>query len=99
MRRLAFSLLLAAGCASVPTAGAEEPPAPETAAPGCDAARARHLIGRAQSEETAAEALRLTGARALRWLPPGTMVTMDYRPDRLNIDLDGSGKIINLRCG
>ena len=100
MKGLAVSLLFAAaGCASAPPAGAEASPGPESAAPECDAARAQHLIGRQQSEQVAGEALRLTGARALRWLPPGTMVTMDYRADRLNIDLDAAGKITSLRCG
>ncbi|TQS73861.1 hypothetical protein ERN12_09140 [Rhodobacteraceae bacterium] len=30
---------------------------------------------------------------------PGSMLTMDYRPDRLRIQLDAHGKIVALRCG
>jgi hypothetical protein len=38
-------------------------------------------------------------AEKVRVISPGDMVTMDYRPDRLNIDLDASGTIVALRCG
>lgn len=34
-----------------------------------------------------------------RVLPPGVSMTMDNVPPRLNVDLDGSNRIINLRCG
>ncbi len=34
-----------------------------------------------------------------RVLPPGAMATQDYNPSRLNVDLDRSNRIINLRCG
>ena len=46
-----------------------------------------------------AEALRLSGARRLRWIRPGDMVTMDYSPQRLNIHLDGAGRIERFTCG
>jgi hypothetical protein len=38
-------------------------------------------------------------AERVRVISPGDMVTMDHRPDRLNIDLDASGIIVALRCG
>jgi hypothetical protein len=38
-------------------------------------------------------------AEKVRVISPGDMVTMDHRPDRLNIDLDASGTIVALRCG
>jgi hypothetical protein len=65
----------------------------------CDAAGAKSLIGRAASAGLGAEALRLTGATALRWIAPGSAVTMDYREDRLNIELDGSNRVTAIRCG
>ena len=34
-----------------------------------------------------------------RVLPPGAAGTMDYVPSRLNVDLDGDNRVINLRCG
>ena len=97
MRAALAALTLLAGCTSV---AATEQPAPAPASDGkCNAAPAQHLIGRQESPETGAEAQRLTGASRMRWIRPGQMVTMDYREDRLNIDLDDAGRITGLRCG
>lgn len=35
----------------------------------------------------------------VRHLPPGSQVTMDFSPTRLNIDIDAAGVITALRCG
>jgi len=86
---LALSL---SGCA---TAATEEAPARA----GCDAEAAAALVGRPATAELGAEALRLAGARRLRWIRPGDMVTMDYSPQRLNIHLDARGRVERLACG
>lgn len=36
---------------------------------------------------------------ALRILPPGSIITMDMRLDRLNVYLDDDGLIQRIRCG
>jgi len=38
-------------------------------------------------------------ARTVRVVRPGDAVTMDHRPDRLNIQLDGQDRIAQFRCG
>ena len=94
-----------AGPASSPDTATEAEPAPtpETATGGperaCDASKAQSLLGRSQDPATEAEAKRLSGAGMVRWIPEGGMVTMDYREDRLNLRLDGSGKIVGIDCG
>ncbi|HEX8126146.1 MAG TPA: I78 family peptidase inhibitor [Allosphingosinicella sp.] len=93
MRALAAAALLASGCATT------APPAEAGAMGKCDAAKAQGLIGRTRSAETAAEALRLSGAKGLRWIAPGAMVTMDYREDRLNLRVDPEGKVVKVDCG
>lgn len=35
----------------------------------------------------------------VRILPPGSVMTMDHRPDRLNVDLDETDQITRLWCG
>jgi hypothetical protein len=35
----------------------------------------------------------------LRWIPEGTVVTMEYREDRINIYLDGTNRIKEISCG
>ncbi|MDO9381019.1 MAG: I78 family peptidase inhibitor [Nocardioidaceae bacterium] len=37
--------------------------------------------------------------RPVRVLPPGTMMTMDWRPDRLNVHLDDAGALDHLAPG
>ena len=34
-----------------------------------------------------------------RVLPPGTMVTMDYRPNRLNVHTDDVGLVLGVNYG
>lgn len=92
MRILAIAALMTAGCATVPPVEAGD-------SGRCDAAKAAKLVGRMQSEKTGAEALRLSGARTLRWIAPDTAVTMDYRIDRLNLRTDEAGKILTVDCG
>jgi hypothetical protein len=65
----------------------------------CNAAKAKKLVGRKRSPGAEAEALRVTGAASVRWIPMGAMVTMDYRPDRLNLRLDRKGRILSASCG
>jgi hypothetical protein len=92
MRALAAAALLTIGCATAPPA--------EIAGSGkCDAAKAQKLIGRAKSARVGAEALRLSGATALRWIAPGTMVTMDYRENRVNLRVDPAAKVVKVDCG
>jgi Peptidase inhibitor I78 family len=89
--------MAAAGCATVPAAEAEE--VPVRGSGSCEASKAQQLIGRGRSSELGSEALRLSGARTVRWIPEGGMVTMDYREDRLNLHLDGHGKVVKVACG
>ena len=89
-------LMVSAGCAAAP-------PAEDGATPkgggSCNAAPAQKLLGRARSQAAGAEARRLSGAAALRWIPEGTVVTMEYREDRINIYLDGTNRIKEISCG
>jgi hypothetical protein len=93
-------LLMTAACTPVPPAEpAGEPVREFGGGRVCDAAKAQPLVGRHGTSELGAQALRLSGAGTIRWIPPGTAVTMDYRTDRLNIELDGKGRVTGIRCG
>jgi hypothetical protein len=99
MTRLMAGVLLMTitGCANVPPAEAEQ--VPVRGAGSCDASKAQGLVGKVRSKKLDGDALRLSGARILRWIKPGTMVTMDFRQDRLNLHLDAKDKIIRVACG
>ena len=97
MRMLLPVLLATLACTTVP---AEEEPVNvgETMTP-CRSEELGDLIGRPATAELGAEAMRRSGARALRWIRPGDAVTMDYREDRLNVRLDGAGRVEGFACG
>ena len=65
----------------------------------CDAAQVQSHIGHKASAASGAEFLRLTGARTLRWVPPRSAVTMDYRADRLTVSYDDDYTIVRISCG
>lgn len=97
MRLLVTALLpLTMACVPVPADGEPEPVG---GSGRCDATSLGDLVGQPATQELGAEALRRSGARILRWIRPGDVVTMDYRVDRLNIHLDGHGRVDRLACG
>jgi hypothetical protein len=87
------------GCTTAAAQGGEVPIPERGTGRTCDAAKAQALVGRPRTPELGAEAMRLTGAGALRWVPQGAMVTMDYRPDRLNIHLGPHNEVTKIACG
>ena len=79
-------LLLAACTASQPVA--REPTlGPCTAEPG------NQFIGRMATSETGAEILKATHSTILRWAPPGTMLTMDFNPNRVTVRFGPDQKV------
>ena len=88
---------LSAGCATTAMDGAER--VPMAGAGECDAEATQTLRGQQATQALGAEAMRLSGARSLRWIPPNSAVTMDFRPDRLNIEYDEAMGVTAIRCG
>ena len=82
---LAPALLLAA-CQAVPVAA----PTPSDT---CPADAYQSLVGAQLAAVT------LPSDLNARIIGPDTAVTMDYRSDRMNIELDESGWIVAVRCG
>lgn len=86
------ALLLVAGCTTTAPTDTTVPPG------GCDAGPAEAFKG--QSGDAVAEQARhAAGAATVRVIRPGQAVTMDYRADRLNVELDDAGKVVAVRCG
>lgn len=56
------------------------------------------FVGQLATPELGARLLAATGARAIRWVSKGTMVTMDYREDRLTVYLDGGNRVERASC-
>jgi hypothetical protein len=87
--------LALAGCA-----GSYATPEPARPAPGtCDAVAVQSYLGQKASGETGAAILAGSKARALRWGPPNSAWTMDYREDRVNVRYDAGMTITAITCG
>lgn len=97
-------VLLLAACATSPPAEsppatpAPPPPAADASGP-CRASAAEFARGRAYTDALGAELQAKAGAKALRVIRPGQAVTMDFRDDRLNVELDAGGKVTKVSCG
>ena len=90
-----LSLLAIAACS---TSARPLPPAnPEGAM--CTADGLAKYKGQARSGELGRRIKAESGASTLRWLPRGTITTMEYREDRVNVRLDENGRIEAVTCG
>lgn len=65
----------------------------------CRAEAAQRFIGQSSDRATVQAAVAASGAKTVRVIEPGMMVTMDYRGDRLNIRVDADGRIVAVTCG
>jgi len=65
----------------------------------CEASGLQGMVGEVATQELGAMLLERTGARVLRWVPPNTAVTMDYRLDRLTVSYDADMVIERISCG
>jgi len=65
----------------------------------CQAAGVERFIGQNVNSETGAAILSVTHATELRWAPPGVMLTMDYRANRVTVRLDREMKVTAINCG
>ena len=107
-----LALPLLAACAPPPGSAGQEvaasgteapaapPPAPQDLA-SCNGGAYADAIGRFLVHGTAGpdEVNQDRLPRPHRVLTPDAAATMDYRPDRLNIEVDRTGRILAVRCG
>lgn len=78
-------------------------PPPEAGAPMaggmCNAEAVRWVIGREPTQDVVERARVESGSEAVRVIRPGEAVTMDYRGDRLNLDVNERNAVTGARCG
>ena len=97
MRILVLTVLLAplAAC----TIAQSDATAVGTAGGTCRPQPLAQFVGQPSSQELGARILAASGARVIRWVPKGGVVTMDYREDRVTVYLDGSNRVERASCG
>ena len=99
MRKIALiAPALLTACATAPAAEPGPPAAVETGH-ACRSEGLGAFAGREATAETGAEILRVSGARHLRWVRPGMMVTMEFREDRVTVWLAAGNRIERVSCG
>ena len=70
------------------------------AATQCNADAAQSFVGQQAGDDVVAQAQAAAGAEgAVRVIKPGQPVTMDFRADRLNVEIDEQGAIVRISCG
>jgi hypothetical protein len=104
-----LGILLLGACATTspaadpaPIEGGPPQPTPiHGVTPGhkCDTAATSRFIGQPGTSETGAQIKRASKAAVLRWAPPGYMLTMDYREDRVTVYLGPDRKVTKVSCG
>jgi hypothetical protein len=96
MRMVPGAMLLAslAGCAV-----ANEPSVADLSAGSCRNDGLASFVGQVATAELGAQILRQSGAKTLQWVAPGTMVTMDFRGDRVRVYLAPGNAVSRVSCG
>ena len=98
---LCIAVPLLSACMAHSPINGDEPGEPVRVAPEgeCDADAVQGRMGTRADADIGAALLAESGARQLRWAPPRSAQTMDYRPDRLTVHYDDSFIITRLQCG
>ena len=88
--------ILLCACSTLPAAS---PVHGVTPGHKCQAEGMSRFVGKAGSSGIGAAIKRASHAAVLRWAPPGVMLTMDYREDRVTVYLGPDKRVTQVRCG
>ena len=93
---IASLVVLLAACAPLqPDSGG-----PAIAGAGtCNAEGLAWAVGEEATQQTMARIWRESGAGLIRPIAPGQAVTRDFRPDRVNVHIDGDNVVTATDCG
>lgn len=87
------------GCSTTGAVGSSDPAQAEPQAQRCVAAAVQAYVGQRADQAAGAAILKASGARSLRWGPPGAAWTRDFRHDRVNVQYDAGMIIERVTCG
>jgi hypothetical protein len=102
--RASLAILLVAtvlaGCSSGGSStGSVAPSAPANNDGLCEASGADFAIGKQASPELLEQARKASGSQMGRILKPTDMITLEYRSERLNLNVDEHGVVSRVNCG
>lgn len=93
-----LAIPLLASCATAQQTGGDAP-ALDSSAGSCRNDGLQQFQGRAATAELGSDVLRVSGATTLQWVASGTMVTMEYRANRVRVWLDEQNRVSRVNCG
>jgi hypothetical protein len=97
---LALAAIGLVGCTTTAGAGAGDAPAtPSREMMACNAEKVQTYVGQKATEAIGTAIVKESGARTLRWGPPRSAWSMDYRTDRVNVRYDDAMTIVGITCG
>ena len=99
IRWIAIAAALPLAACTSSEAPVESTPPPPAAEMTCKADAAQSYVGQTATPDLGGAILKAAGARTLRWGPPRSAMTMDYRVDRVNVMYDDAYKITQVTCG
>jgi hypothetical protein len=93
-----LAAFLLASCSSVqPDPGA--PGRAGAAGGACNATPVAWAVGQQAEQDVMGRVWRESGAGLIRPIGPGQAVTRDFRPDRVNVEIDAKNTITRVSCG
>ncbi|WP_445673278.1 I78 family peptidase inhibitor [Pseudomonas ceruminis] len=88
-----------AGCSTGGNSGAAAPAASAGNDGRCEAGGADFAIGKQGTAELLEQARKASGSQMARILKPHDVVTLEYRSERLNLNVDERGVVTRVNCG
>ncbi|TLP56062.1 MULTISPECIES: I78 family peptidase inhibitor [Pseudomonas] len=89
-----------AGCSTGGSSGDKASPAAPAGNDGrCDASGADFAIGKPGTPELLEQARKASGSQMGRILKPTDMITLEYRSERVNLNVDDKGVVTRVNCG
>ena len=93
-----YSVPMVAACVALASSGCSADGVSSPAEGQCNVEAAQGLVGKEKPAD--ADAMQLTGSKAVRQIQPGDMVTQDFREDRVTIETDpATGLVTRATCG
>ena len=96
---LAVAGVLAGFSAGGDSGGTQAPAAPAGNDGRCEASGADFAVGKQGSPELLEQARKASGSQMARILKPHDVVTLEYRSERLNLNVDEQGRVTRVNCG
>lgn len=73
-------------------------PSPDLASAECGADTLGQYVNQLYTDDMLTKIRAAVGHERIRVIRPGDAVTMDYRPDRLNVEIDEDGRVRRVHC-